>query len=399
MNILYIAGYTSPSFRRAHGDNNSPGLGGERKVELISSILVNAGHNVIILSSAMLSNSKISIRPYYIEYQKITQNRHIKIVYPSAFMFRPFGGLINCMRSKIIIKKIINEFVPDVAFVYNTYLFEALASTELLKRNIPIVLEVEDLPLARYRGLMNIKPRLDQLCWNYMLKMVSAFTAVNQPIYDMLPSCKPRLLLPGIIDQNLVECSKQRRKPFSGDKRYLGYFGALTHDKGVNLLLEIVPRLRSPWQLIVTGSGPLSSSFEKLSKEYPDRLKFLGKVDKHKMYEAMCECDCLVIPPENITNQGQGVFPFKTFEYAVSGAHIISTKLPLHDLSKSALFFQRWDGSLNALLQLINQSLSDFNSEIEKRTDLSKYIVEKFSTESIANKLKDVFSIVSNKTT
>jgi glycosyltransferase involved in cell wall biosynthesis len=394
MNILYIAGYTSPSFLSINRDDNTPNLGGMRKVELICSILANAGHNVIVLSSAMLSNSRIAIRHFQRECKELDNGKNVRIDYPAAFMLRPFGGLINCIRARSIAKTLLKDFVPDLAIIYNTYLFESLASMELVNRTIPIILEIEDLPLARSRGVLNIKPRLDQMCWDLMLQKASAFTAVNQPIYDLLPSGKPKLLLPGIIDQDLVECSKQRRNPYSKEIKTLGYFGALTHGKGVSLLLELVPLLSSSWQLIVTGSGPLSASFERLSNEYPDRMRFLGSVDKRTMYEAMCGCDCLVIPPENIANQGEGVFPFKTFEYAVSGAHVISVKLPLHDLTNKTLFFQRWDGSLNALLHLINQSQSDYEKERETRNELSKHIMDNFSTYSIAGKLNNIFDTV-----
>jgi glycosyltransferase involved in cell wall biosynthesis len=379
-----------------NGDSNTTNLGGSRKSELIFSALANSGHNVLVLSFAMLSNSRIGIRRPQREFIQLDGGKKVRIEYPAAFMLRPFGGVINCVRARSIVKKLIRDFDPHVAIVYNPSLFQSLASMELTRADIPIILEIEDLPLARFRGLLNIKPRLDQMCWGLMLQKASAFTAVNQPIYDLLPPGKPRLLLPGIIDQDLIECSQKRRKPFRGEKRCLGYFGALTREKGVDLLLDLVPRLDSPWQLVVTGSGPLAASLERLGSEFPDRMRFLGGVDKRMMYEAMCSCDCLLIPRENITNDGQGVFPFKTYEYVVSGAHIISVALPPNNLANNASFFQRWDGTLSSLLILIDQSQYDYEKEQEQRTELTNFIIDNFSTQSIVNKFDNIFNSILN---
>jgi len=390
MNILYVAGYTSPAFQSINNDNKTTNLGGMRKIELMCSILVNSGHNVTVLSSTMFGKSSLGIRHYHSECKQFDNGKSVRFEYPAVFMLRTFGGLINCLRSKSIASTLLKDFIPDLAIIYNTYLFESLVTMELVNRNIPIILEIEDLPLARYRGVFNIKPRLDQMCWDWMLRNTSAFTAVNQPIFNMLPSDKPKILLPGIIDQDLIECSKLRSKPFCNDVKILGYFGALSHDKGVSILLELVPQLNSSWQLIVTGSGPLSTKFEELSKAYPDRMIFLGNVDKKIMYETMCSCDCLLIPPENITNQGEGVFPFKTFEYVVSGAHIISVKLPSCDVTDKALFFQRWDGSLVTLLQLINQSEEDYDVESTFRNELATFVKDNYSINSLTSKLNDI---------
>ena len=386
MKILYIAPYTSLSFRASHGDIYTPSIGGLRKIELIVMALTQAGHTVVVLSSAMLSISRLSLRSETCEVINLECGGTFKVIYPSALMLRPLGGFINCMRAAGFVRRIVDEFKPDAAIVYNTYLFESLAVSELLRsKKIPICLEIEDLPLARRRGLFNLKPLLDQFCWNGMLKKVSSFLAVNQFILDKLPDNKPKTLLPGVIDQKLLVQAKTRSRPYAKSERLLGYFGALTAEKGVKVLLELVPKLEPPWQLVVTGSGPLSNEFELISEKFPERFHFLGSVSEQLLYSTMCSCDCVVIPLEQITDGGQGVFPFKTLEYLISGSHIISTPLALQnelDLS----YIMRWDGSLSNLLTTIKRSESDYNNEAIIRTVAIDHVLSRYTTSGI-NKL------------
>jgi glycosyltransferase involved in cell wall biosynthesis len=260
-----------------------------------------------------------------------------------------------------------------------------------LKKQIPIVIEVEDLPLARRREWFNLKPRLDQCCWKGMLQRASAFTAVNGYILNLLPDNKPKYLLPGIIDDQLLKNSRSRLMPFSGTSRTIGYFGALTEDKGSAVLLDLVPRLPDAWRLVVTGSGPLAPDFERLNCRFPDRLNFLGRIDETRLYQAMCACDCTVIPMERISYEGKGVFPFKTLEFIAAGTHVIASPLAtLGDLNLA--FIQRWDGkSVDQLLVEIACAESKFMQEQSIRQNAITTILDRYSLSGVANLFSRLF--------
>lgn len=392
MNILYIAPYTSSSFRAIYGDINAPSLGGMRKIELIVMSLTQAGHSVVVLSSAMLSISRLSLRSETCEVIDLECGGSFKVIYPPALMLRPFGGLVNCLLAASFVRKNVAQYSPDAAIVYNTYLFESLATQELLRsKQIPICLEIEDLPLARRRGLLNLKPLLDQFCWNGMLEKASSFLAVNKYILDKLPYGKQKTLLPGIIHPKLVEQSSLRSRPFTNQQNIFGYFGALTPEKGVGVLLDLVPQLPTNWKLVVTGTGPLSADFEQLSQKYPDRFHFLGSVSVSRLYEAMCLCDCVVIPQEQITGSGMGVFPFKVFEYLISGAHIISTPLaPQGDMDLT--FITGWDGKCNSLIAALMNAETDFKKAYSMRTEALNYVMGRYSLEGVADLLRKLIS-------
>ena len=383
MNILYIAAFTTNRFRTANGDHNTPALGGLRKIELILMALAKR-HRVVVLSSAMLSNSRPVWRPHTDEWITPGQGQPVKIIYPSALMLRPLGGAINSLRAPGLLRRVLDEFRPDAAMVYNSYLFEYRAASELARTaDIPILLEIEDLPLARRREWVNIKPRIDQLCWDRMLSIATAFTAVNQPIYQSLPDGKPKALLPGLVDQQLIQLSRERTAPFGGRKKILGYFGALTPEKGVGVLLQLLPRLDPSWSLLVTGSGPLASAFADLQGQYPERVTFAGTVAPEQMYKMMCSCDCTVIPRELITGGGQGVFPFKTLEYIVAGTHVIAAPLS-GQLDLDLSYIQRWDGSLGGLERSLVRSEEDYAREQPQRMAATAAIIDRYDLEGTA---------------
>jgi glycosyltransferase involved in cell wall biosynthesis len=393
MNILYIAPYTSSTFRAEHGDFNTPGIGGERKLELIVAALLKGGHRVVVLSSAMLSVSKLSVRKKCWQDVPLEGGGSFKVIYPPALMLRPLGGLINCLFAAKYVREVISEYHVDAAIIYNAYLFETIATKQLLSATpMPICLEIEDLPLARKRGVLNIKPFLDQICWSGMLRRASSFLAVNQAILDMLPDGKRKTLLPGIVSQRLLEEAEARGVPFTKAERVVGYFGALTPEKGVQILLELVPRLAPPWRLVVSGSGPKSQEFEALSARYPERCRFLGRVSEAELYRAMCVCDCVVIPLEQITDGGKGVFPFKTLEYLVSRSHVVSTLLAgQNDLDLS--FINRWDGSTDDLLCVLARAQDDYKDEAMLRASAIDYIVSNFTISQVGTTITSHLSI------
>jgi glycosyltransferase involved in cell wall biosynthesis len=391
MDILYIAPFATSAFRLRHGDRAPGGMGGERKVSLIAEALMRQGHHVVILSSIMLSNSRLAWRTTFRE--SLACGKRATVIYPSAVMLRPLGGLLNCVRAPHLIRQLVKEFKPSVGLIYNTYLFESLAAKELVKRHkIPIVLEIEDLPLARRRGWFNIKPWLDQRCWNSMLERASAFTSVNSAILDLLPDNKRRDLLPGVIDERLEALGRSRGAPFLGAHKTLGYFGGLTPQKGVKVLINLVPRLPAEWHLTIAGSGPLASEFESLSKRFPDRLTFLGRVSETQLYTAMCACDCTVIPLEQICEGGNGVFPFKVFEFLVARTHVIAPRLPaLANLDLS--FVQRWDGiSAESLLAKLEAAEIDYEHDKLPRDKAVSFILSQYSITRVSEWLSMMLS-------
>jgi glycosyltransferase involved in cell wall biosynthesis len=201
-----------------------------------------------------------------------------------------------------------------------------------------------------------------------MLRTASGFTAVNYSILAQLPADRPRHLLPGIIDDRLTDLVASRQDPFTCRPHVLGYFGGLSQEKGVDVLLNAVPHLPDDWRLQVGGTGPLAHDLQKMARADPGRVTFLGNLTGDALYDALCSCDATVVPPEQLGGDGLGVFPFKVLEYLVADTHIITTPLP--DIGAVDLrFTYRWDGTVTGLVRELEKAAASFELEREARTN------------------------------
>jgi glycosyltransferase involved in cell wall biosynthesis len=378
VNVVYIAPVAPQSYRARHSDRGYQ-LGGFRKAELTLEALTRQGFNVSVLSSAVTQVNHLKWRRSDTEPWYLPSGRTVEVRYPSTLPIRPIGSLLNAVRAPWVPRGLLRDFTPDCVIAYNTYVFESLTALSIKRRTgAPILLQVEDLPLARQREYGNLKPWLDQRFWSPMLREASGFTAVNQSILDMLPTGKPKYLLPGIIDDRLLQTTDGRHPPFAeSDARTVGYFGGLAAEKGVRVLLEAVDSLPESWRLRVAGSGPLESEFAALSRARPDRLEFLGYLEGADLYAALCSCDATLVPLEAITEGGVGVFPFKVLEYLVADTHIISTPLPpVGNLDLT--FVQRWDGGISGLMDALQGAEAAYRDEASRRSEAARLAQSEF---------------------
>jgi len=380
--ILYVAPYVSEGHLRRHPGFGVVSLAGQRKMELVWEALANGGHEVRVLSSAVPSESRLRWRRS--EQEVVSCGPHaIPIHYPGVLELRPLGGMVNALLAPRLVDELGERANFDVLWLYNTYLFEYRASRGRSARaKTPIVVEVEDLPLARRREWGNLKPLLDQRCWARALQEAAAFTAVNSEILGLLPSERPAALLPGIVDGGLMARGRARSPAFTGQRRRLGYFGGLSEEKGVGVLLEVLPRLPGGWELVVCGSGPMAPRFGQAARAQPERLRFLGTVPLETLHLEMCGCDATLVPAERISGAPMAVFPFKVLEYLSAGTHVVSPPLPLLaglDLE----FVQRWDGGVETLVQALNGAERAYREEAPHRLRALQVIVERFGTKGV----------------
>jgi glycosyltransferase involved in cell wall biosynthesis len=222
-----------------------------------------------------------------------------------------------------------------------------------------------------------------------MLRAASGFTAVNHSILAELPPDKPQHLLPGIIDDRLTELAEARRTPFTQAPYVLGYFGGLSVEKGVDVLLDAVPHLPDEWRLRAGGSGPLGRDLRRIAQANPERVEFLGNLSGDALYDALCSCDATAVPPEQLRGDGRGVFPFKVLEYLVAGTHIVASRLP--DVGEIDLrFTHRWDGSVPDLVRELEHAAANYALEREARTKAMQQAAARFTIAGAASLFADL---------
>ena len=386
MRILYLCAYMSPQEHELRFGWPSHGVAPNPKVECIVAALSRMGHGVTVLSSASHSGWPPRVLR---ERTEVTAHTAIPftVIHPKLLCWPRVGGAARLLSARRVAVATAEKTRPDVILCYNTYAFEGLAAAAVAKRfRIPMILEIEDLPLCRTTEFWNPKPALDSLFWDSTVELASAYTAVNETVLTKLPGGRPSFLFPGVLDERLLATERDQR-PFAGERRLLGYFGALSYAKGCEVLLDAAPYLPSEWSLLITGSGPLSGAFERLSRLRPDKVKFLGSLPKAELYRAMRSVDATVIPPEKLRGNSAGVFPFKMCEYLVAGSHVISAH-PATGGGVDLSFVRRWDGSTKGLLEQLGRAKDSYESEGIMRRRAAEHILSEYSMAAVSAKLE-----------
>jgi len=371
-------------------DRAPENLGATAKIEVIIGILGDLGFDVHLVDSShpllppgVLWARSIYRRPANIEGDLIHWSR------PFTIANRRLGKLLNILILTSLVSRLIS-LKPSFIWIYNAYAYEGRLALKLATRcKVPIVLELEDLPLARIRGL-NPKPYLDEYYFRRLLKKVSMITYVNHVLmkrYDQGDTRK--LLLPSILRNEFLVAGGGLK--FSDSRFTLGYFGGLEIDKGAGVLLEALPMIPPTWQLVVTGRGKLKEQFEAAAIEFPDRLVFLGVVDRDRMTAEMHRCDAIVNPHRPISAMGDGVFPFKVCESIAAGALLISTPLPEIDIdtSRGILFFS---GSSRSLVEALVGSKEFYTAHRTEIEDLRAVVCDRFGRAAVEKGIAEEIS-------
>jgi glycosyltransferase involved in cell wall biosynthesis len=385
MRIVFVGPFRSTAFNQRYGHPSDPSLGGQRKMNFVLRALLVRGHDVVVVSSALAYQAKSGFQLVPDSYETFPEGV-VRIFHPPTVKTRPWGGLLMCLLCPIIALRELWRTRPSLIISYNGLAAECLSGLlSTLSRGTPYIIEVEDLPGVRFKWF-HPKSLLDRLLWPIGYRLAAGFTAVNSEILALAEALeKPAILLPGVIEDHLMQQVRNRATPFSGSERRLLYSGGLTKDRGAGVLLEALPQLPKGWKLVVTGTGHLASAFENESMKSPEKCEYLGHLPVDQFYATMCKCDVVVNTPERLS-RNSGVFPFKMFEYIASGAHVISVKLPkINGLDLS--WCEIWDGTSEHMILLLNDAGEEFARAQNERCIARDFVVSRFRLEAVAGQM------------
>jgi glycosyltransferase involved in cell wall biosynthesis len=198
-------------------------------------------------------------------------------------------------------------------------------------------------------------------------------------------------LLPGIVPTRLIKlCDKN--PSFSAEYIRLGYFGGLSKEKGVDVLIDVIKQLPEGYRFVISGAGILEKELKILADMFPKKLEFHGRVSEGILYELISNVDVLVNPHSPINDMSEGVFPFKVIEAIASGKLLFSTDLPsanVPGLLDGVVFY---DGKASSLLSIIAQT-SALHKKLKKQLIASSLIArENFSITALLVPIKKLMT-------
>ena len=125
----------------------------------------------------------------------------------------------------------------------------------------------------------------------YALRWADAITVVSKEAFDYYVNLGyPVFQIPNAIDISSLTSNKDRRY-----QKQIIFAGRLSHEKGINLLIELAHKLPFESDLIILGSGPEEKRIQNLIKTQKN-VHFLGYQNKEKTISLIRGSDLLIQP-------------------------------------------------------------------------------------------------------
>lgn len=140
------------------------------------------------------------------------------------------------------------------------------------------------------------------------------------------PKNRPYIVMEGLVDVDMQQAEHKAMK--DGDIKTVIYAGGLYEKYGIKMMIEAFMRLEyDDVRLSLYGMGDMVDSIREYEK-MDSRIKFYGVVPNDVVVEAELDAALLVNPRPTHEEFTKYSFPSKNMEYMVSGAPLLTTRLP-----------------------------------------------------------------------
>ena len=397
--------------------------GSERCFFDLSELLSKKGHQVYTWSTKYYKNFPWPDDNLFAEYSDFSKKEGFK-----KDLKKVLRIFWNREANKKL-KKIIKQENPDIAHLHNifSHLSPSIIYT-LKKNNIPIIMTLHDYKLfcPNYKLFSKnelcfdclkknnfrscFKKRCIKNSWiksfiGYLeAKWQKDFLKITDKIDIFItPSLfiKRQSIRSGIPAEKVVYLPHFIDKDFSNIKsnnsqKYILYFGRLSKEKGVNLLIQSYIKNYSKlfnWKIKILGDGPELEKLKELASEY-SQIEFLGKKKGRELKEIISKAYLIVVPslwPENL--------PYTILESFILKKVVLAAKIggisEMIKENETGLLFKLND--LNDLTKKINWAINNPKKIKEMGKKAKENILEKYDPEKYYNKLIKIYERVQNK--
>lgn len=389
--------------------------GAERYYFNLSDLLEKKGHQVVHFSTQSEKNIASEFNPYFVNSMDIS-HPHFGIS-----GLRKAFKIIYSFESKRKLEALVKKTRPDVAHVHNIYHHLSPSILPVLKKyHIPVVMSLHDYKLIspNYQFLCNEKVcehhgsyyremahrsiknsyTASALCvleaalhdaWGIYENTVDLFLAPSEFLKNKFVEYGFRedriKVLPYTLDLN----EYNGQYPVSGKEKYILFFGRLSKEKGVRVLIDAMKIVKNGVKLKIVGEGPLLESLRlKIKKEKISNVEFLGFQTGDELKRIIAGSAAVVVPSIWYENS-----PLVIYEAMALGKVIIGSRIggipELVDEGKTGLLFDA--GDYRELATKIDY-IWENDEGSAKLGEEAKRASAKFDFETHYGKIKEIYS-------
>jgi glycogen synthase len=279
------------------------------------------------------------------------------------------------------------DFVFSIFHPFHLAPSAAVACAKKLK--IPSIIKIDDAIYEKSTGLKSIQRKIEKIMNAKTLQNSSKILVVNEGIKKIIIDYynihnEKIFLIPNGVEVSLFKGTKNH------DKKLVLFSGAMYHHRGIDVLLEVAPKVieKVPKvEFILLGDGDEMNKLKNIvnQKNITKNIIFKGWINRDKIPQELKNAS-IGIGPLKLTAVTKNALPIKVLEYMASGLPIIAKRgtLPkdILDDGKNGFFIDNNEELEEKLILLLNNL--ELNKQMSKK---SIEMIQKFSWEKIVESI------------
>lgn len=384
MRIAYCTNVRLPS-ERAHG----------HQIAQVCDALTRLGHTVSVYS------------PY--RRNIVTQDFHAYYQVPADIAFKELGtfdpinrpwlpGVTGLWTLNALLRREYRAALPAGKFDLLYTRAQALLPA-LLKMNVPVVLELHQLPRLFRRRFVSLASRC---------KLVVCLTSAMRDALVSWGVPADKLIVEGdAVDLKRfakvpMKDTARKQMNLSTNRLVVGYVGRLKTlgmEKGVKHLLEAIKELQPQQKfmaLIVGGPSKDADEYRAMAARLglaEADVRFTGEVPAARIPDMLSACDILTMPFPDLPHYRLHMSPLKMFEYMAAARPIVTSDLPtIRDvLTEETAYFCNPDDSVSLARAL--EEIVQNPTQAGQKARAARMLVESHTWEERMRRILDVATL------
>lgn len=184
-------------------------------------------------------------------------------------------------------------------------------------------------------------------------------------------------VIPNGVDTELFKPSKRSNRIFN-----ILFVGRFSDEKGLDILLRAVSRLKFSHKLTLVSAGPVKQKYIEMAKRLDLNFKVVSSLPQSRLSEYYASADVVVIPSL------KEPFGFVTLESLSCGTPVIGSDIGgMRDIIHPEIGLKVKPGSTNDLIRALNK-MHAVSSSLK---NCREFILQNYSWQSTAKKYLEVY--------